>query len=107
MPHTTFEESKSGLNAGSPDQRKLPPDPEGLNDVRSETGRKALYAFCKATSTDIEDAVADLIANIMHACDRHSELGDFVTCFARSERQYLEEIGAVGMYADRIEERPR
>ncbi len=49
----------------------LPPDPEGMNDNRAAWAGEALAVFMLATGTDLEDAVSDLIADLMHWCDRH------------------------------------
>lgn len=49
----------------------LPPDPEGMNDRRSAWAGEALATFMLATGTDLEDAVADLLADLIHWCDRH------------------------------------
>jgi len=51
--------------------RKLPPDPDQMNDDRSEWAQAALSAFIVETRTDKEDAVADLLADLMHWCDRN------------------------------------
>lgn len=55
---------------------KLPPDPddvedEDMNGKRSEWAKAAVIAFVEATGSDLEDAVADLIADLGHFCDRH------------------------------------
>jgi hypothetical protein len=57
----------------------LPPDPEGMNDRRAEWGAAASRHFQCSTGTDWEDAVADLLCDLMHFCDReglafHKEL---------------------------------
>lgn len=51
--------------------KQLPPDPEGQNDDRAEWADAAIAAFRAVTGTDLEDAVSDLIADLMHWCDRH------------------------------------
>jgi hypothetical protein len=50
---------------------KLPPDPEGMNDKRAAWGERAIVAFETATRTDRDDALSDLLADLMHWCDRN------------------------------------
>jgi hypothetical protein len=49
----------------------LPPDPEGMNDRRAGWAGRAIANFRAATGTDEEDAVCDLLADLMHWCNRH------------------------------------
>jgi hypothetical protein len=49
---------------------KKKPDPEGMNDERAESAGKAITAFQDATATDDEDALTDLLADLMHWSDR-------------------------------------
>ena len=49
----------------------LPPDPEGMNGCRAEWAGQAIAAFTLATGTDREDALADLLADLMHWADRN------------------------------------
>jgi hypothetical protein len=51
--------------------QELPPDPEGMNDKRAEWAAQALAAFIERTNTDEQDAVCDLLADLIHWCDRH------------------------------------
>jgi hypothetical protein len=60
------EESYAG--PGGP---ALPPDPDELNDKRAEWADRAIVEFQDATGTDREDALADLLCNLMHWCDRN------------------------------------
>jgi hypothetical protein len=50
---------------------ELPPDPEGMNDQRCAWAGEAIAVFMLATGTDLGDAVSDLLADIMHWCNRH------------------------------------
>jgi hypothetical protein len=50
----------------------LPPDPEGMNDDRAKWAAAALRQFQSATGTDLEDALADLLGDLMHWCDRNA-----------------------------------
>lgn len=48
----------------------LPPDPDGMNGKRSGWAGQAIAAFMHATGTDREDALSDLLADLMHWSDR-------------------------------------
>lgn len=64
----------------------LPPDPDGENDNRSQWAEDALVAFMASTGTEKEDAVADLLADLMHYCDRHAF--DFEAELAQGRQHY-------------------
>jgi len=49
----------------------LPPDPDGKNDQRAFWADVAIEAFRDETGTDVCDAVADLLCDLMHWCDRN------------------------------------
>lgn len=69
--------------------KELPPDPDGENDNRALWAEKALLAFRKITGTEAEDAVSDLLCNLMHFCDRDGQ--NFRREFERSQRHYTDE----------------
>jgi len=69
----------------------LPPDPDALNDCRAEWAGKALDEFIRATGTGKEDAVSDLISDLMHWCDRNG--GNFQRELKRGMGHYAEETG--------------
>ena len=48
----------------------LPPDPDGKNNDRAAWAKVALDAFMKETGTDLEDALCDLLCDLMHLSDR-------------------------------------
>src|ERR1700719_3225651 len=50
--------------------RTLPPDPEGQNDDRAQWAEAAIRHFQIHTGTDWDDAIADLLCDLMHLCDR-------------------------------------
>ena len=50
----------------------LPPDPEGKNADRAAWADEAIRCFQSTTGTDWEDAVADLLCDLMHLCDREA-----------------------------------
>lgn len=68
---------------------KLPPDPEDMNDSRAKWANAALNTFMAETRTDPEDSVCDLLADLMHWCDRNGM--HFNTEFARARAHYRDE----------------
>jgi hypothetical protein len=66
--------------------RQLPPDSEGMNDNRAVLAGKALDAFIASSGADEEDAVGDLLVDLMHWCDRNNY--DFDLAFDRALSQY-------------------
>jgi hypothetical protein len=48
----------------------LPPDPDARNGDRAEWARQTLEHFQELTRTDLEDALADLLCDLAHFCDR-------------------------------------
>ena len=70
----------------------LPPDPEGRNEDRAGWARQALEHFRSLTGTDAEDALADLLANLRHLCDREpGTYGTYEDADARASRMHEEE----------------
>lgn len=65
------------------------PDPEHMNANRSGFASAAVEHFQEQTGTDDEDAVADLLADLMHFCDRDGY--DFDAELARARMHYTEE----------------
>ena len=72
----------------------LPPDPEGMNDDRAEWAAAALRHFRCITSTDDGDVIGDLLADLMHWCDRNGV--EFDTALSRARRHYEAETGEGG-----------
>ena len=52
--------------------RQLPPDPDNMNADRAEWAAAALRHFQCTTGTDYEDALGDLLCDLMHWCDRNN-----------------------------------
>ena len=52
-------------------KRKLPPDPEGMNDDRAEWAATSLRFFQCQTGTDWDTAPTDFLCDLMHFCDRN------------------------------------
>jgi hypothetical protein len=70
----------------------LPPDPEGMNDGRAEWAASALRQFETATGAATEDALADLLGDLMHWCDRNA--GNFNAELSRARMHYEDETAA-------------
>ncbi|MBV9016895.1 MAG: hypothetical protein JO058_14685 [Alphaproteobacteria bacterium] len=64
----------------------LPPDPEGMNERRAEWGARAIRHFQSHTCIDLEDALADLLCDLMHFADRNGF--DFTHELHRAEMHY-------------------
>ena len=62
-----FEKSGAHLPPGDPDYDES----EEINERRSGWAEEAIVAFVEATGSDLEDAIADLIGDLGHFCDRH------------------------------------
>lgn len=60
-------------NHGQGANNALPADPEEMNDDRAAWAETALASFQAETGTDDGDAIADLLADLMHLCDRKPE----------------------------------
>lgn len=53
----------------------VPPDPEGMNDVRAAWACVALRAFMDVCRRDVDDALGDLLCDLMHLADCDAGLG--------------------------------
>lgn len=73
-------------------QNYLPPDPEGMNDERASWAGCAVAAFQRATRCDEEDALGDLLADLMHWADRSNY--DFEAALLRGRDHYAAETTA-------------
>jgi hypothetical protein len=51
--------------------KRLPPDPENMNADRAEWAAAALRYFQCATGADYDDALGDLLCDLMHWSDRN------------------------------------
>lgn len=74
--------------------RKLPPDPDGQNNDRGEWADRALRTFAEVTGMDMageddETILGDLLADLMHWCDRNAV--DFDDMLERARMNYAEE----------------
>ncbi len=84
QPHTptTTRDHRHG-------DKPLPLDPECLNADRALWAAIALEAFRRETGADLADAVSDLLADLMHWCDRFGQT--FHHELRRALDHYLEE----------------
>ncbi len=71
--------------------KPLPPDPDGKNDDRAIWAGHAITAFREATGTDMEDALTDLLTDLMHWADRQDY--DFEAALLRGRGHYDAETG--------------
>ncbi len=74
--------------------KTLPPDPDGENDNRALWAENALRAFRKITGTEQEDAVCDLLCDLMHFCDRSTQT--FQSQIERAQEHYTAETAKEG-----------
>ncbi|MBR8290494.1 hypothetical protein [Burkholderia cenocepacia] len=75
----------------------LPADPEGMNDDRASWAGTAISAFQQATRCEDGDAVADLLAGLMHYCDRNGL--SFETELGRARQHHAEETSEASTQA--------
>jgi hypothetical protein len=73
--------------------RELPEDVDGRNGERAQLGANALLQFQMATRCDQENALPDLLANLMHFEDRRGPCLDDALNEARDH--YVFETGQV------------
>jgi hypothetical protein len=69
----------------------LPPDVDGMNGDRAQWGKAALDAFMAQTGVEYEDALGDLLCDLLHLSDR--EPFDFETALDRARDHYAAETG--------------
>lgn len=74
----------------------LPPDPEKKNDKRADWASEALLVFAEVTNMRLEiepeDVLPDMLADLMHWCDRNGQ--DFDDCLRRARDHYTAETTA-------------
>lgn len=74
------------------------------NDKRAETAQACLDLFMKQTGCDPENALADLLANLAHWCDRNDT--EFEVELRRAAMHYGEETDGRGAQLDDISTPP-
>jgi hypothetical protein len=70
----------------------LPPDIDGTNGNRAQWAKAALEAFLAQTGVEYEDALGDLLGDLMHLSDR--EPFDFEAALERARGHYAAETGS-------------
>ena len=78
---------------------ELPPDPEQGNQMRAAMANVAIAAFRAACCVDKEDAIGDLLASLMHLCDRDHQLGTFDAGLISAYSHYKWETATDAEYA--------
>lgn len=68
---------------------RLPPDPEGMNDNRAKWAAAAVRQFQSETGTEFDNALADLLCDLMHFADRTAL--DFDHELERARMHYVAE----------------
>jgi hypothetical protein len=71
----------------------LPPDTEEMNETRALWAHRCLAVIGEETGCDAENALQDLLCNLMHLCDR-TEGMDFADALEQARRHYAEETAA-------------
>ena len=72
--------------------RPLPADPAKQNEGRARCAAAALAEFRRQTGADLADEVSDLLADLMHWCDRFGQ--EFPKELRRALDHYEEETAA-------------
>jgi hypothetical protein len=80
-PHHDMECNETGQISCN-----VPPDPENMNDDRARWAETALRAFRRATGADAEEALGDLLSDLMHWSDRSNF--DFEAALDRARMHY-------------------
>ena len=73
----------------------LPPDPDAMNDRRAAWADRAITAFRAETGADHDDALCDLLADLMHWADRHDY--SFAAHLDRAQFHYRAETAQEGV----------
>ena len=66
--------------------KRLPADPEAMNDDRAAWAAAALAEFQRITGTEDGDALGDLLCDLMHWCDRND--CQFDAALSRAQTHY-------------------
>jgi hypothetical protein len=70
-------------------EKTLPADPEGMNDKRAGWAQACLDEMRRQTRCEEDEALSDLLANLMHWADRNDQ--DFEACLDRARSNYAAE----------------
>lgn len=71
------------------DGKWFPPDPDEYNQQRADYAMGALDAFAKITGAGPDEALPDLLANLMHWCNRNDQ--NFSDALEQARGYYHEE----------------
>ena len=82
------------------DDPMLPADPDHMNGSRAEWAGSAVVEFQRKTGSDNEDALCDLLCDLMHWADYEGY--DFEAALLRAQHHYLAETGQPGPLSDRL-----
>lgn len=72
-------------------KKRLPPDPEAMNETHAERARQCIAYFITLTGSDLADSLVDLLSDFMHLSDRDERLADFDRQLALARFHYQEE----------------
>lgn len=89
MNPTNQTKSRAASKTQPKTSQPLPPDPDRCNGNRARWAEVALKEFQRQTGAELEDALSDLLTNLMHWCDRSGQ--DFHLELARAGVHYDEE----------------
>ncbi|MGA8758155.1 MAG: hypothetical protein WB611_17840 [Stellaceae bacterium] len=87
-----IDEALYDRTASKKKAKRLPSDPEKMNASRAKWAGTALRQFQCVAGTDDEDALGDLLCDLMHWSDRNNY--DFDLALARAQGNYEEETTA-------------
>jgi hypothetical protein len=88
----TINDSECDETIGRPTSTvPLPPDIDSKNEDRAEWAKVSIQAFMDCTGVDREDALGDLLCDLMHLSDR--EPFDFEAALDRARGHYAAETG--------------
>ena len=80
-------------------KKRLPPDPEKMNGRHAECAGGALGHYQSVTGADREAALGDLLADLIHWCDRNNF--DFKLALSRAQGYYEAETSTPPVFRDR------
>ncbi len=78
-------------NANRKLKRALPYDPSGRNDKRARQAAAVISAYRKMTGAKRKNALAELLADLMHLCDRDHRQRSFESSLDRARDRYAEQ----------------
>lgn len=82
----------AAIAQASPGASWSPPDIDGQNEERASWAKAAVQVFMEQTGVEYEDALGDLLCDLMHLSDR--EPFDFDAALQRARSHYAAETGS-------------